>query len=126
MPFTLVAYETRKPDLTPSEFQDYYDNTHMPIIKEAVGSAFPTSHARYYPKRQPNSNTPLMFIGSAENIHYDALVIMTFDNEQHVIDFQTKYADPEIFAKIGASADQFIVSSKLMVAGFEEPHFTYK
>ena len=124
MPFTIVSFEARKPELTPTEFQTYYDNTHVPIIKEAVGSSFPTSHARYYLKRLPDGLMPLIFVGSAESVDFDAIVIMTFEDEQQITEFQTKYSQPDIAAKIGASAEKFIISSKLMVVGLESPHIT--
>lgn len=124
MSYTVVSFETRKPELTPTEFQEYYDNTHVPIIKQAVGSSFPNSHARYYLKRQPDGVSPLVFIGSADNVDYDAIVIMTFESEQQLMDFQTKYGQPDIAAKIGASADKFILSSKLTVLGLETPLIT--
>ncbi|KAL9111038.1 MAG: hypothetical protein Q9227_004471 [Pyrenula ochraceoflavens] len=131
MPYTIISFETRKPELSPAEFEDYYDKTHVPVIQEAVGSFFPKSHARYYLKRQSddpksvNGTLPLVFIGSVEDVDYDAIVIMTFENEQYFLDFQTKYAQPEIAAKIGASADKFILQSKLRVVGVGDPHTTF-
>lgn len=130
MPYTIVTFETRKPELSPAEFEDYYDNVHMHVIHKAMGPSFPKSHARYYLKRQsddPNdakSTLPLVFIGSIEVVHYDAIAIMTFENQQHLLDFQNKYGDPDIAGKVGASADKFIVQSKLTVIGLEEPHIT--
>jgi hypothetical protein len=124
MPYTIVSFETRKPELTPLEFQEYYDNVHVPIIKQAVGSSFPDAHTRYYLKRQPDGVSPLILIGTADNVDYDALVIMTFESEQQLMEFQTKYGQPEIAAKIGASAEKFIISSKLTVLGLENPHVT--
>ncbi|KAF2829764.1 hypothetical protein CC86DRAFT_174605 [Ophiobolus disseminans] len=125
MSYTIISFETRKPDLTPAQFKEYYDHTHVPIIKKAVGSSFPTSHARYYLKHQPDGLSPLVFIGPAEKVDYDAIVIMTFESEQQLADFQTKYGQPDIAAVIGASAENFIISSKLTVLGLENPHVTY-
>jgi hypothetical protein len=124
MPYTIVSFEIRKPELTPTKFQDYYDNIHVNIIKEAVGSSFPKSHARYYLKRQADAS-PLVLIGSAEKVDYDAIVIMTFESEQQLNDFQNKYGQPDIAAKIGNSADKFIISSRLTVLGLESPHITH-
>jgi hypothetical protein len=125
MPYNIVSFRTRKLELTSAQFQDYYDNTHMPIIKEAVRSSFPTSYARFYLKRQPDGLSPLVFIGSANNVDYDAIIIMTFKSKHQLADFQAKYQQPDIAAKIGDSAKRFIVSSKLTVLGLEEPHITY-
>ncbi len=131
MPHTIVSFETRKPELSPAEFEDYYDNVHVPVIQEAMGSSFPKSHARYYVKRQSddpnnaNNTLPLVLIGSIEDVDYDAIVIMTFENRQQFLDFQTKYGEPDIAAKIGASADKFIIQSKLRAIGLENPHTTF-
>ena len=131
MPHTIVSFETRKPELSPAEFEDYYDNVHVHVIQEAMGSSFPKSHARYYVKRQSNdpnnanSSLPLVFIGSVEDVDYDAIVIMTFENQQQLLDFQNKYEVPDVAAKIGASADKFIIQSKLRVIGLDSPHITF-
>jgi hypothetical protein len=125
MPYIIVSFETRKPDLTPADFEAYYDNTHVPIIKEAVGPAFPKSHARYYLQRQPASTLPLVFLGSVDSVDYDAIVVMTFDSEQHFLDFQSTYAQPDVAARIGASAEKFIVALKLTVVALGEPHVTF-
>lgn len=124
MPVTIISYETRKPNLTPSNFAKYYDDTHVPIMKAAMGSSFPSSHARYYVKRQPDSVCPMVFIGSPAKVDYDAVVIMTFNDQQHLEDFQTKYGQPEIAQPIWESAENFIVSSELVVVGMEDPHVT--
>ncbi|KAF7513053.1 hypothetical protein GJ744_011319 [Endocarpon pusillum] len=129
--YIIVSFETRKPELSPAEFKDYYDNVHVPVIQEAMGSSFPKSHARYYVKQQSedpnnaNSTLPLVLIGSVADIDYDALVIMTFENRQQFLEFQTKYGEPDIAAKIGASADKFTIQSKLKVIGLDHPHITF-
>lgn len=56
-PYVVAAFETRKPGTSVASFIDYYDSTHVPIIKTSMGSSFPLTHARYYLKRQPNSDT---------------------------------------------------------------------
>lgn len=50
-PYLVAAYETRKPGTTIASFIDYYDNTHVPIIKEAMKDSFPLTYSRYYLKR---------------------------------------------------------------------------
>jgi hypothetical protein len=130
MNYTVVSFETRKPELSPAEFEDYYDNVHVHVVQEAMGSSFPKSHVRYCLKRQSNdpnnvNNTlPLVFIGSIDDVDYDAIVIMTFENQKQLLEFQSKYWEPDIATKIGASAEKFIVQSKQRVVGLESPHAT--
>ncbi|KAF2676330.1 hypothetical protein K458DRAFT_183315 [Lentithecium fluviatile CBS 122367] len=75
-PYLVAAFETRKPSSTVASFINYYDNTHVPIIKEAMGASFSLTHARYYVKRQPVSNTPVIFGGTEADFHYDVITIM--------------------------------------------------
>ena len=123
-PYTILSLETRLPTLTPTAFASYYENTHVPIIKSAVGSAFPVSHARYYIKRQPDSTSPLVFIGDPGKVDYDAVVVMTFESEEHMGEFQRMYAGEE-GRVIRESAEKFIVASELVVVGMEEARITY-
>jgi hypothetical protein len=51
MPFTTISFETHKPGFSPADFAEYYEWVHVPFLKEAAGSSFPNSHARYYIKR---------------------------------------------------------------------------
>jgi hypothetical protein len=54
-------------------------------------------------------------------VDYDAVVLMTFASEEHLGAFQKKYAEPDVAKRIGESAEKFIVGSKLVVMGLEEP-----
>ena len=125
-PYLVAAFETRKPGTSVADFIKYYDNTHVPIIKKAMGPSFPLTHARYYLKRQPGSDTPVIFGGTVADFDYDVITVMTFEDEAHLNDFNTKYQDPAIGGVIMASADKFIVSSILRIVGLEPPHITTK
>lgn len=128
MPYTIVAFETRKPQLTPKEFEDYYDNVHAPLIKKLMGKSFPDTHARYFLKRKsdvpntPDSLVPLVLMGTAADFDYDAIVVMTFEDEAQFLDFQTKFATPEIGGQLAASAEKFIIQSALRVVAVQNPH----
>lgn len=125
-PYLIAAFETRKPGMSPAEFMDFYDNTHVPLIKKQMGASFPLSHSRYYVKRQPGeANTaPVVFFGEASDVTYDVIALMTFRDEAHLLHFQSKYADPEIGGPIHASGQKFQVDSTLKVIGVEAPHVT--
>jgi hypothetical protein len=123
-PYLVAAFETRSPNSSVASFIDYYDNVHVPIIKEAMGSSFPDTHARYYLKRQPDSDTPVIFGGAVADFDYDVITIMTFSSEDHLNEFNTKYMDPAIGGVIMDSAAKFIVTSILRIVGLEPPHIT--
>jgi hypothetical protein len=126
MAFVLFAFETRKPGFTPEQFADYYDNVHVPLIKELVGDAFPVSHVRYYNKRISGAPdfTPLVFTGSPDNVNFDCISVMTFEDDAHATRFQTKYAEPEVFARLEEDAAKYIAEGGLTVFGMGAPHVT--
>jgi hypothetical protein len=78
MPFKIVGYLTRKPGMTPAEFRNYYENTHMPLLVSLTGAAFPKTHTRTYLTRTPidssssdttNANyVAAAFAGKPENL----------------------------------------------------------
>jgi hypothetical protein len=53
-PYLIAAFETRLPTTTIAHFIDYYDNTHVPLIKTLTGASFPLSHSRHYLKHVQN------------------------------------------------------------------------
>jgi hypothetical protein len=53
-PYLIAAFEIRLPTTAVAHFIDYYDNTHIPLIKTLTGASFPLSHARQYLKRVQN------------------------------------------------------------------------
>jgi hypothetical protein len=126
MPYLLIAYETRKPELTTTEFADYYDNIHVPLIKKMTGPLFPLSHARHYLQRQsgPPEYLPAIFFGELSDFDYDAVVIMTFESEEAMMNFQKRYMEPEVLKTLQDSESKFIISSKLRVVGAMAPHVT--
>jgi hypothetical protein len=126
MVFVIFAFETRKPGWTPEQFADHYDNVHVPLIKECVGTDFPLSHVRYYPKRisEAPDFTPLVFVGTPDDVKFDCITIMTFQDDEHAARFQKKYADPEIHARLEADETKYIAEGGLRVFVTESPHVT--
>ncbi|KAF2191572.1 hypothetical protein K469DRAFT_720626 [Zopfia rhizophila CBS 207.26] len=124
MPFTIAAFITRKPEVSPTDFATHYDETHIPLLKSLVGDAFPESITRYYVRRaksDPSGLTPLVFGGSAADFDYDVVSIMTFADEPAAQKFQQKYGEPEIQAKLGGDMAKFQVLEKLRVIAFQDP-----
>ncbi|ORY18573.1 hypothetical protein BCR34DRAFT_528998 [Clohesyomyces aquaticus] len=126
MSFVITALETRKPGWTPKQFADYYDNVHVPLLKECVGDDFPISHFRYYIKRVSSAPdfTPLVFAGAPEDIKFDSITIMTVKDDAHATRFHAKYAEPEIYARMEEDAAKYIADAGVKVFGVEAPHIT--
>jgi hypothetical protein len=121
-PYLVAAFETRSPNISVADFIHYYDNVHVPIIKEVMGPSFPDTHARYYLKRQPDSDTPVIFGGAVADFDYDVITIMTFSSEDQLNEFNTKYMDFTIGSVIMESAARFIITSIVRIVGLEPPH----
>jgi hypothetical protein len=57
-------------------------------------------------------------------VDYNADVIMTFESEQQLREFQARYGERDVAEKIGESTRKFIGEEKLMVLGVEKPRVT--
>ena len=51
----LLAY--RKPGTTPEQFQAYYEEKHVGLVKELAGEDYPLSHTRRYIQRVEGAGT---------------------------------------------------------------------
>jgi hypothetical protein len=124
--FIIAAFETRKDGYTPDQFADHYDDIHIPLLKSLVGDAFPSTHSRYYTKRVSDAPDfiPLIFAGSLEDVAFDVISIMTFEDDAHAMRFQAKYGEPEIYARMKADEDVYIKEKSLKVFGLHDPHVT--
>lgn len=43
MTYSILIVAYRKPDLTPEEFRDYYNDRHVPLIREITGEYVPNT-----------------------------------------------------------------------------------
>ncbi|KAF2684077.1 hypothetical protein K458DRAFT_303860, partial [Lentithecium fluviatile CBS 122367] len=110
----------------PTSFADYYDNVHIPLLKECVGDAFPTSHVRYYTKRISGAPefTPLVLVGTPEDIRFDSITIMTFEDGANATRFQTRNAELEVYSRLEMDEAKYIADARLKVFAVESPHIT--
>ncbi|PYH48741.1 EthD domain-containing protein [Aspergillus saccharolyticus JOP 1030-1] len=97
-----IFYFRRKPGTTPQEFKEYYEQHHLPLLKEIAGDRFPLSHQRYYlvrdatPKNPaPSSDSdaadstevnyvPRVLSGAADDFPWDVYAELTFEDTQHL------------------------------------------
>ncbi|KAI0421865.1 EthD domain-containing protein [Xylaria grammica] len=122
MGYSVLIFAYRKPGTTPEQFKAYYENCHVPLVRELAGAYFPLSHTRRYLHRTHNQSdantarnpsTPAsVLIGSQEDFDYDAFAELTFEDETA---FQTFFAiiqQPENAAKIAADEEKFLDRSR--------------
>ena len=96
MPFTILIFSYRKIGISPKEFKDHYESSHVPLIKSLAGTHFPQSHKRFYIQRtadadaddnddddgddKNNKYPATILVGSQPDFQYDALAELTFEN----------------------------------------------
>ncbi|KAE8400789.1 EthD domain-containing protein [Aspergillus pseudonomiae] len=96
--FTVVVFVTRKPDLSPDAFQDYWENHHVPLLRRLGGSTFPRSHIRHYLKR--DSEAPgfpaAVVVGEPSDCTYDGFAIINFESEAAFREFLPVMSTAEV------------------------------
>ncbi|OJD22147.1 hypothetical protein ACJ73_06512 [Blastomyces percursus] len=96
--FTAVVFVTRKPGISPTAFQDHWDNKHVPLLKRLTGSLFPLSHTRYYLKRDatPPQYPVTALVGNSAAFTYDGFAILTFESEAAFQEYLPIASHPEV------------------------------
>ncbi|KAF2818870.1 hypothetical protein CC86DRAFT_460804 [Ophiobolus disseminans] len=101
MPTSIIAYYTRRPDLSPAEFKNHMERVHVPIIKEVMGPLFPTTFTRRYvervesgagdrlgapaaSKKSADPTAPVVLVGSPSEITWDLMAELEFRDELHL------------------------------------------
>jgi hypothetical protein len=128
MPYTVVCYEYRKPGMPLEDFKNFYENEHVPLLKEILGKAFPTKHTRYYVKHNTPEDAkdpsdvgpPLVFYGKPEDIRYDCIVVLEFDDVPAFIAFKQAYEDSPRKQEMDENEAGFILKSELQAVATED------
>ncbi|OJD10604.1 hypothetical protein AJ78_08432 [Emergomyces pasteurianus Ep9510] len=96
--FTAVIFVTRKPGISPAEFQDHWDNKHVPLLRRLTGPRFPLSHTRHYLKRDaaPPAYAITALVGDPTDITYDGFAVITFESEAAFQEFLPIMYHPEV------------------------------
>ncbi|KAI0186132.1 EthD domain-containing protein [Xylaria flabelliformis] len=92
MTFFIMLVLTRKSGLTPDQFRDYYIGSHLPMLRQLIGSHFPVRHIQRYiqrtdgPRKHDNTfrnrTTPAtVLLGNQSDFDYDAIVTLEFADE---------------------------------------------
>ena len=120
MVFRVIIFSSRKPGISPIEFQEYYDTKHVPLLKRVTGSAFPTTHVRRYVARPPvedapegaterNNKSPAIVIwGKQSDFDYDVIAELTFPDQTTFQAFGAALNSPDNDKEISAMEEAFI------------------
>lgn len=124
MAYTILLFVTRRPDLSPEEFKDYYENVHIPLAQRLCPGTWPTKFTRQYLARitrkgfgGPNNpdRPPLLLRGDAHVIDYDVVSEMTFDSEPAFQAFYKKVYEKDVAAKLAADETKFLELNKTRI-----------
>jgi len=124
MPLTVIIYATRKQGMTPADFKQHYEESHVPLVKSIAGNHFPKSHTRFYVQRthtgDPNDKTneaypATVFVGGQEAFDYDAYAELVFEDMPALQQFMGCCMEPEAAKKIAADEEKFLERSKMTI-----------
>lgn len=117
MTYTILLFVTRRPDLSPEQFKNHYENVHIPLAQRLCAGCWPTKFTRQYLARitrkgfgGPNNpdRPPLLLRGDAQNINYDVVSEMTFESEHAFQSFYKKVYEKDVAAILAADETKFL------------------
>ncbi|KAF5671220.1 ethD domain-containing protein [Fusarium heterosporum] len=103
----MLLFARRRQDLTPAEFRDYYENVHMPLLKNLSGKVFPKSHDRSYVVRDGPDFLAKVVIGDQDDFEYDSMAILTWKDQKHFEATFALYGNDEIGKQISEDEAKF-------------------
>ncbi len=109
----VAVFVTRKPTLSPEEFEDHWENKHVPLLKSLSGARFPLSHTRHYLFRSESApDYPLnLVMGQPRDFDFDAFAVVTFASEAALKEFSVTLSSPEVTE----DEDRFTIRERLRV-----------
>jgi len=114
MPYSVLAYGTRKAGLSLEEFKEHYENKHIPLIKSLIGDLFPVTHVRYYVGRDgEGAPRTVMGLGQASDFAWDGVAVLTFKDEEHFNKAMAVMGDEEKAKALAADEEKFVDRSSL-------------
>ncbi|KAK1569739.1 hype protein [Colletotrichum navitas] len=111
----MLLFARRRQDLTPTQFHDYYENTHMPLLKNLSGDVFPLSHTRSYVIRDEPDFLARVVLGEQSDFVFDSMAILTWRDEAHFNATFTVYGDENVGKKIKEDEENFIEWGKAVL-----------
>lgn len=87
MPYSALVLFSRKPGVSPKEFEEYFESHQVPHLKSTAGEGFPVTHTRVYLQRSEEGPDFKAVIlpnrGSESDFPFDGLAIMEFEHKAH-------------------------------------------
>jgi hypothetical protein len=111
MPYNILIFSTRKPELSSAEFKDRYEG-HIRLLKFYAGDLFPKRHRRYYLHSGVDDH-PAVLRGNKAFFNFDAVAEVGFDDEAAHHAFIESLSTEEASAKVFADELGFSDPEKL-------------
>jgi hypothetical protein len=126
MSFRFLLFITRKPTLTPAEFQSHWDTKHVELLKSIAGDAFPLTHTRHYIRRTAHDSSwpAAVLVGTQEDFTYDGIAELVFPSEAAFQTFFSIVSAPEAAARIAADESTFIIREQMKAVVLGETSVT--
>ncbi|ROT38219.1 hypothetical protein SODALDRAFT_312785 [Sodiomyces alkalinus F11] len=115
MVFSSMIFAARRAGITHEEFKKRYEQ-HMRMVEEICGDAMPLSHTRWYLKHEGADDKPVLLAGKADEMRYDAIVQLVFEDEAAYRRFYSALLTEEANARIEADEAGFWDREKMQVA----------
>ncbi|KAJ9610298.1 hypothetical protein H2200_005075 [Cladophialophora chaetospira] len=124
MSIMLLCFTVRKPGMSFQDYKAYYEQHHSKNIYDFLGDDSPATYSRHYVERPSDGDSshiaahgaPAIFLtGQPENFVFDAVTIMTWENEEAYISMTKKFTDPDVVSRFTADEEVFLDRSKVVL-----------
>jgi len=80
MPYNILVFNPRKPDISHADFKQHLETIHMPLLQRYGGEHFPKHHKRHYLQFSA-IDQPTILRGDNSVCNFDAISEVSFDDE---------------------------------------------
>jgi hypothetical protein len=125
MTYTVVLFLTRSHTLTPEQFRDHYENTHIPLAYSLLAHCWPIIFKRRYLARiarkgfggPANPDRPLLLLRGVlhDDFDCDCISETTFENEAHFLEFYRNVYSKEVAALLTRDEENFLQGGKTRI-----------
>lgn len=107
----LVALVWRKPELTHEEFVEYYERTHLPLIRKLL--PFKMTHQRTYVR--PDTEARKLAVTVNSSATFDVVTQVWFDDMETLEAMLARQQEPEIAIQMAADEERFADRDRTIV-----------
>ena len=93
MPYVVLFFVTRKAGMSPADFKNHFETSHIPLMQSLTGPHFPRTHVRRYIQQTDGSpsstdldvgyaNYPaIVLVGTEADFEFDAFAELVFEDK---------------------------------------------